>query len=143
MDHDKVKIGVVGANINGWANRHLQAIKALPQWDLVAVCTTRMESAREAAEAFDAPLAFDDYREMVTHDGIDAVLVCLQAPRHIGPTTAALESGKHVYTEWPFGKDLEEAEKMARLARAKDVKTMVGIQARSSPTYIHLKEYLN
>jgi len=142
MNHNKVKIGVVGANINGWANPHLQAIKALPQWDLVAVCTTKMESAREAAEAFDAQLAFDDYREMVIRDDIDAVLVCLQAPRHIGPTTAALEAGKHVYTEWPFGKDLSEAEEMAALARAKGVKTMVGIQASSSPTYIHLKELI-
>ena len=79
---------------------------------------------------------------MVIRDDIDAVLVCLQAPRHIGPTTAALEAGKHVYTEWPFGKDLAEAEKMAALAREKDVRTMVGIQARSSPTYIHLQELI-
>jgi predicted dehydrogenase len=143
MTEDRIRVGAVGANISGWANAHLQAITALPQFELVATCTTRMESARESAQAFGAPLAFDDYREMAARDDIDAVLVCLQAPRHMGPTTSALEAGKHVYTEWPFGKDLEESEQMAELAQAKDVRTMVGIQARSSPTYIRLKELVD
>ncbi len=143
MTADKIRLGAVGANIGGWANPHLQAIKALPQYDIVATCTTRMESAQEAADAYGASMAFDDYREMAAHDGIDAVLVCLQAPRHIAPTTAALEAGKHVYTEWPFGKDLAEARQMADLARSKGVQTMVGIQARSSPIYLLLKELID
>ena len=139
----KIRIGAVGANVAGWANPHLQAIASLPQFEITATCTTKMESARESAEAFGASLAFDDYREMVKSDDVDAVLVCLQAPRHVGPTTAALEAGKHVYTEWPFGKDLAEAEQMAALAREKGVRTMVGIQARSSPIYLRLKELID
>ena len=139
----KIRIGAVGANVAGWANPHLQAIASLPQFEITATCTTRMESARESAEAFGASLAFDDYREMVKSDAVDAVLVCLQAPRHVGPTTAALEAGKHVYTEWPFGKDLAEAQQMAALAREKGVRTMVGIQARSSPIYARLKELID
>ena len=139
----KIRLGAVGANISGWANPHLQAIAALPQYEITATCTTRMESAREAAEAYGASHAFDDYREMVRSDDVDAVLVCLQAPRHIGPTTAALEAGKHVYTEWPFGKDLAESKQMADLAREKGVRTMVGIQARSSPIYARLKELVD
>lgn len=143
MATDKIRVGAVGANVNNWgAGAHLPAIQALPDLELAAVCTTRMESARESAEKFGAPLAFDDYREMVARDDIDAVLVSLQAPRHLGPTRAALEAGKHVYTEWPFGKDLAEAEDMADLSRQKGVRTMVGIQAGSSPTYLRLKELI-
>ena len=44
MTEDRIRVGAVGANISGWANAHLQAITALPQFELVATCTTRMES---------------------------------------------------------------------------------------------------
>jgi len=40
----------------------------------------------------------------------------------------ALHAGKHVYCEWPLGANLAEADAMAALARAKGVRTMIGLQ---------------
>jgi len=58
MAADKIRMGVIGANIHrGWAPRsHLPAIVASPDFELTAVCTTRPESAEEAAKAFGARL---------------------------------------------------------------------------------------
>src|SRR4029079_17136357 len=52
----------------------------------------------------------------------------------------ALEAGKHVYCEWPLGKNTQEAEELAALARKMKVHTMVGLQRRASPAYMRMRE---
>jgi len=63
-------------------------------------------------------------------------------PSHYEPTRAAIEAGKHVYTEWPLGRTTAEAEELAALARAKGVQTAVGLQARVSPALLYMKEQI-
>ena len=141
---DKIRLGIIGANIHrGWAPRsHLPAIVASPEFELTAVCTTRQESAEESRLKFGARLAFDDYREMLAHPDIDAVAVVLRVPSHYEPTMAALNAGKHVYTEWPLGRTTAEAQEMADLAQAKGVRNMVGLQARAAPGILYAKELI-
>jgi predicted dehydrogenase len=141
---EKLRLGFVGANVNsGWSTQsHFPALMASPDVEMTAVCTTRPESAAEAREAFGAKLAFHDYREMVTSPEIDAVAVIVKVPEHYGPTKAAIEAGKHVYTEWPLGRTTAEAVELADLARAKGVQTIVGLQSRVSPSLLYLKELL-
>src|SRR5258706_12379103 len=71
---------------------------------------------------------------------IDAVAVVIRVPSHYEPTKAAIEAGKHVYTEWPLGRTTAEAEELAALARAKGVRTAVGLQSRVSPALLYMKE---
>ena len=66
----------------------------------------------------------------------------VKVPEHYGPTRAAIEAGKHVYTEWPLGRTTAEAEELAALARAKGVQTAVGLQSRVSPTLMYMKEQI-
>ena len=140
----KIRLGFVGANVrSNWASQsHFPALLASPDVELTAVCTTRPESAEEAREAFGAKLAFHDYRTMVASPEIDAVAVVVRVPSHYGPTRAALEAGKHVYTEWPLGRTTAEAEELAALARSKGVQTAVGLQSRVSPTLMYMKEQI-
>ena len=139
---DQIRVGIIGANVNrGWAIRsHLPAVADCPEFELTGVCTTRMESAEESRQMFGARLAFDDYRKMLEHPDIDAVVVCLRVPNHYEPTRAALEAGKHVYTEWPLGRTTAEAEEMADLARSKGVINLVGLQARANPAILYLRD---
>src|SRR5215813_7881682 len=141
---NKIRLGFVGANVHAtWSSQsHFPALLASPDVELTAVCTTRPESAEEARRAFGAQLAFHDYREMVKSPEIDAVAVVVRVPEHYGPTKAAIEAGKAVYTEWPLGRTTVEAEELATLARAKGVQTAVGLQARVSPTLMYMKEQI-
>jgi predicted dehydrogenase len=141
---NKIRLGYVGANIHSnWASQsHYPALQASPNVELTAVCTSRPESAEEAREALGAKLAFSDYREMVGSPEIDAVAVVIKVPAHYGPTRAAIEAGKHVYTEWPLGRTTAEAEELAALARAKGIITAVGLQSRVSPTLMFMKEQI-
>jgi predicted dehydrogenase len=141
---DKIHLGYVGANVHSnWASQsHYPALLASPTVELTAVCTSRPESAEEAKETFGAKLAFSDYRAMVVSSEIDAVAVVIKVPEHYGPTKAAIEAGKHVYTEWPLGRTTAEAEELAALAKSKGVQTAVGLQSRVSPTLMYMKELI-
>ena len=142
---NKIRLGFVGANINsGWSSQsHYPALLASPDVELTAVCTSRPESAEEARKAFGAKLAFHDFREMVVSPEIDAVAVVVRVPLHYEPTKAAIEAGKHVFTEWPLGLTTAEAEELAALARAKGVQTAVGLQSRVSPALLYIKELID
>jgi predicted dehydrogenase len=130
-----IRVGVVGANPEqSWASKsHLPAIQALSQFKLVAVSTTRQETAEQAAKRFGASLAFHDAHALVTHPTVDLVTVAVKVPQHRELVSAALNAGKHVYCEWPLGNGLEQSIEMAALARKKNLRTAVGLQGRASP----------
>ena len=142
---NKIRLGFVGANVNStWSSvSHYPALLASPDVELTAVCTSKPESAEEARQAFGAKLAFHDFRAMVSSPEIDAVAVVVRVPLHYEPTKAAIEAGKHVYTEWPLGQTTAEAEELAALARAKGVQTAVGLQSRVSPALLYIKELID
>jgi len=144
MAADKIRVGIIGANAHyGWSMRaHLPALRALPDVELTAVCTSRPETAAESAAHYEARLAFHDYHAMVTHPDIDLVAVSVRVPLHHDMVMAALHAGKHVYCEWPLGANLAEAEAMAAVAHAKGVRTMIGLQAHGDPVVLRLRELL-
>ena len=142
MSPERLRVGIIGASVNAsWGPRtHVPAIQALDEYELTAVCTAHQDTAKASAEKFGARLAFHDHREMVNHPEIDVVVVSLRVPTHHRVTMDALEAGKHVYTEWPMAANLQEAEEMAALAKAKGVHTRMGLQSRGSPTFLRVKE---
>ena len=139
---DPIRLGIIGASPTvGWAHRsHLPAAVASPEFELTGVCTTRMETANESARQFGARLVFDNYQDILAHPDIEAVAVSLRVPAHYQITKDALNAGKHVFTEWPLGANIEEAEELAGLARSKGVQAVVGLQARAAPAILHMKE---
>src|ERR1700752_496916 len=108
---DRIRLGFIGATVRAtWAAQsHFPALLASPDVELTAVCTTRRETAEAARQGFGAKLAFSDFREMVESTEIDGVVVVVRVPSHYAPTRAAIEAGKHVFTEWPLGRDNAEA----------------------------------
>ncbi len=142
---DKIRLGFVGANVNSnWsAQAHYPALLASQDVELTAVCTSRPESAEEERQKFVAKLAYLDFREMMSSPQIDAVAVVVRVPLHYEPTKAAIEAGKHVFTEWPLGRTTDEAEKLAALAREKGVQTAVGLQSRVSPALLYIKDLID
>src|SRR5262245_4403272 len=129
---NKIRLGFVGANVrSNWASQsHFPALLASPDVELTAVCTTRPESAEEARRVFGAQLAFDDFRAMVASPEIDAVAVVVRVPSHYEPTRAAIEAGKHVFTEWYLGRTTAEAAEEAALDRYQGVLSAVGRMER-------------
>jgi predicted dehydrogenase len=137
-----IGVGIIGLSPGrSWAAMTIvPGVRALPDYKLVACSTTRMETASACAKEFDIPHAFDNHKALVNHPDVDLVVVSVKVPHHFELTTAAIESGKHVYTEWPLGNGLEEAEKLAALARKKGVKAAVGLQGRGSRAINYIRD---
>ncbi len=144
MAQQKLRLGIIGANVGyGWTPRaHIPALKHLPEFELAAVCTAHEETARESAEKFGVPLAYHNHHDMLSNANLDVVAVVVRVPIHHQLTMDVLETGKHVYTEWPLGANLAEGREMADLAKSKGVQTMVGLQSRTSPAFLTMKEMI-
>lgn len=131
----KIKVGIIGARADrGWAGlAHVPAVQAVPELKLHAVATRNEATAKAAAEAFGAPLAFGDPFELIRHPDVDLVSIVVKVPEHRALVLAAVAAGKAIYCEWPLGIDLAEANAMAEAARAAGVRTAIGLQGRASP----------
>ena len=142
---DPIRIGIIGGNVAGWAGRaHMPALSAgVPGVELVAVCTTKQESAEEAAKKFGVPHAFSDRAQMLAHPDVDVAAVIVKLPTHHDLTMEVIAAGKHVYTEWPLGTTTAQAQEMTDAARKKGLKTCVGLQARHSAEYRHMRHLID
>jgi predicted dehydrogenase len=74
---NKIRVGIVGVSPNrGFASiAHIPALRALPEFEITAVCTTRQDSAEAAARHFGVPLAFSDAEKLARHPDVDLVTV--------------------------------------------------------------------
>lgn len=145
-----LKIAVIGAGLvnspdgrENWAVRaHLPALKALPDhFEVAAICTTRIETARASADRFGVAGAFDDIGRMFeAMPELDAVCVSVRPKYHHGLVMAALRAKKHVFCEQPLGISTAEAEEMHRLARENGLRTVVGHQSHYDPAALYMRE---
>ena len=141
---DKLRVGIVGASASrGFASiAHIPALQALPQFEIVAVCTTRQETAEAAAQRYGARLAFADPVQMAVHPDVDMVTVSVKVPDHYVPVMAAVDAGKHVYCEWPLGRNTDEAVRLLDAAERCGVRHAVGLQGQMSPAINYIKDLI-
>lgn len=138
----KIGVGIVGASPTnpGWAvASHIPAVQALPDYELVAVSTSRRESAEQAAKEFSVA-AFDNYQDLINHPGVDLVVITVSVPYHYDIARAAIKAGKMVFSEWPLAMTTDEAIDLATLAKTAGVRTVIGLQARYSPAIQYTRD---
>ncbi|MCC6382763.1 MAG: Gfo/Idh/MocA family oxidoreductase [Dehalococcoidia bacterium] len=150
MASGKIGVGVIGAALNRgpgtaahtpWATvAIIPAVRALPEYELVAVATTKQETAQATADHFGVPNAFGNADDLINHGAVDLVVVSVRTPYHYGLARKALEAGKHVFCEWPLGAESGQAETLARLAQEKGVANAVGLQARYAPVFQRVRK---
>jgi predicted dehydrogenase len=77
--------------------------------ELIAVCGRTPERVRQVAQQYNIPARYDDYRSMLAESDAEAVINLTPIQLHVETTLAALEAGKHVYSEKPIASALEDA----------------------------------
>ena len=92
--------------------KHLLGMTAKPE--IVAVSDVNAT----AMEWFEAPFFTTDYRELLAREDIDAVYVAVPHNLHEEIYIAAIEAGKHLFAEKPFGIDLLAAERIMTVVEA-------------------------
>lgn len=130
-----LQVGIIGASAaGGWAKgSHVPAVQNLAGLELAAVATRDQATADAAAKAFGVKKGYGDAKELIRDPDIDVVAVAVKVPEHRALVLAALAAGKHLYCEWPLGRDTAEAEELAAAADAAGVHAAVGLQTRANP----------
>ena len=135
------KVGLIGCGNIG-IGAHLPAYAHIPEAELVAVCDIIEERVQTAAERTGAT-PYTDYRELLEHEGLDMVDICLPSDLHAEATIAAAEAGKHVLCEKPMAHRLEAADGMIEAVKKVGVKLMIGQVRRFDHRYMSIKEQLD
>lgn len=139
-----IRVGLIGVTPGrSWATMsHIPALQALPEFEIAGVANSSEQSAKAAAEECGLPRAYASVAEMVADPAVDLVAITVKVPHHRTLVEQAVGAGKDVYCEWPLGNGLAEAEAMAALARDAGVRTIAGMQARSSPMVRYLRDLI-
>lgn len=100
---DKVRIGFVGLGPRGRGLLN-DIVLQNPKAQVTAVCDVYSDRTEEGAKLVEEksgvkPFASDDYRDIVTRDDVDAVVIASAWESHIPIAIAALEAGKKVGME--------------------------------------------
>ena len=95
------------------------------------------KAIKPAAALFGASSAHADSLELAQDPAVDIVAVTVKVPEHRAIVLAALAAGKHVYCEWPLGRDLAEAEEMRDAAASAGVHACIGLQGENSHAVRH------
>lgn len=137
----KLGVGIIGSG--GIARgAHMPGYKSCgDDVKIVAVADTNPDVARLAAEQFEVPHIFTDYRDLLKMDEIDAVSICTPNYLHVQPTIDALEAGKHVLVEKPMAMNGTEGQLMVDAANRTGKKLMVGFMTRFQSSAQALKRF--
>jgi predicted dehydrogenase len=109
----RIGVGVVGTGF--MAGAHLDALRRLPEVEIVAVAGhdpghTAQLGARHGARAY------GDYRELLDDPAVESVHTCTINRLHHDVNLAALERGKHVLSEKPLAIDSQESARLVAAA---------------------------
>ena len=99
--NDKINLGIIGCGGLGKAN--LNACAAHPDVVVVAACDVWKERLDPIVEKYRKTCtAYSDYRELLQHDGLDAVIIATPAHWHAIQAVAACEAGVDIYLQKPM-----------------------------------------
>lgn len=135
----KLKVAVVGAN---WGLQHIAGWKMVPNAELVAVCTSRPETAEQVAREYGIPHAYHRFEDVLAHTDIDIVTLTTRPSIRAAMAPAVLEAGKHLLQPLPFAMSLAEGEALRSLAERKGLVAMVENLHSHSPLFAQAKELI-
>lgn len=134
----KLRFGIVGTG--GIAHRFANAIKNVPEAELVAVASRKQETADSFGDEFDIPLRFSSYEAMAQSHDIDAAYIAVPHSGHMPCACLMMNAGKHVLCEKPIAVNLREAKEMFECAKKNNVFLMEAMWARLVPGTVKLIE---
>lgn len=137
---EKIKVGIAGLGRLGKVHAHNLAYK-IPNACLTAACSIVPSELEYAKKELGVTDVYSDYREMLAKADIDAVVIVTTSGEHCWQIEAALDAGKHVFSDKPLGVTVEEcrvAEKAVE--RHPESVFFLGFMRRFDPSYAYAKK---
>jgi myo-inositol 2-dehydrogenase / D-chiro-inositol 1-dehydrogenase len=134
-----INIGLLGA---GWFGReaHVKNLLRLPDVNVAAVSSRSADSRESAVDLVGDQLqAFEDWRDVLNVDGLDAVIVALTNDQHHAAAMAAFAAGKHVLCEKPLGLTIAQCDDIIAAAESTGKVLQIGHEMRHQGLYQKMK----
>ena len=121
-----------------WGMNILRTALAAGQSEVVALCDVDQNQLTPAAAEVERlsgapPRVYADYRDLLTAERPEIVIVATPDHWHALTAIAASEAGAHVYLEKPISHTLDEGRAILKTARAYERTVQVGTHRRVSP----------
>jgi len=123
-----MRVAIVGCGLIGG-----KRARALQGDRLVVAADADLGRAQRLAQAHPGCLAASDWREAVSHEDVDLVIVATTNDALVPVSLAAVQQGKHVLVEKPAARSAEEIEPLVRSAGERGIKVKVGFNHRFHP----------
>lgn len=135
-----LRVAIVGCGRMG--KRHAIAVSSHPAGELVGVCDTEGQRARELGDS-SRVRSFDHLLTMLQETAPQAVIIATPDHLHCEVALASLEAGCHVFCEKPLASSFAEAQQMVNAAARRGVSLAVNYNRRYGFAYRKAKEHLN
>ena len=136
---ERIGLGGIGVGNMGFAD--MGALMSVPEAQVVAVCDVKSTMRDRAKQAVDARYGsadcavYNDFRELLGRDDIDAVSIATLDSWHVVHALAAVRAGKDVYLEKPLGMSIQEIKVLRDAVHRYGRVFQFGTQQRSSPEF--------
>ena len=142
MKNKKVSLGLIGAGRAGMIHaRNFRA--SVPHAVLTAVADPCRENVQAALEELEIEKGYEDYRELLKDEEIDAVIIVTPTKYHCEIAVAAARAGKHILCEKPMAMTVEECEIMEEAAKKYHVKLQVAFMRRFDSAFTEAKNVVD
>lgn len=119
---DKIKLAFLGVGDVAQRDYLPEFHRLSNRVELVAMCSRTEQRARAVAEEYEVHAWYTDYERMLAETDADAVINLTPIQLHTETTIAALQAGKHVYTEKPVATSVHEAKRIQEEAARRQLK---------------------
>jgi len=135
---ERIAMGFIGTGERGIVNLRLflgdPAVQAVAVCDVDAAARARAAAIIEQHHAGGGVRQYNDFRELLERDDIDAVDVSTPDHWHAIPTIMACKRGKDVHVEKPLSLTIAEGRAMVQAARRYGRVVQTGSEARANPS---------
>ncbi|MFI5186042.1 MAG: Gfo/Idh/MocA family protein [Chitinophagales bacterium] len=136
------KLNIAGIGAGGKGESDLSEFSKSPNVNIVAMADVDDRQAEKSRKRFPKANYYKDFPEMLSREknNIDACSVSTPDHTHAVATLAAMQLGKHVYTQKPLTHDIYEARTLTEAAKKYKVVTQMGNQGGSGEGVRRAKE---
>jgi predicted dehydrogenase len=138
LDTGRIGVAVIGAGIMG--SSHASAVCADGRARLVGVASVPIDGARTLAAKHGAPVATDDYRELLKRPDVDLVVIATPDHLHTEIAIAAAQAGKALLVEKPLATSLPDADRIIEAVERAGVTAMTNFNCRWIPCHARARE---
>jgi predicted dehydrogenase len=127
------KLNIAGIGAGGKGESDLFEFSKSPKVNIVALADVDDRQCKKSRDRFSKANYYKDFREMLEKEknNIDACSISTPDHTHAVATLAAMQLGKHVYTQKPLTHDIYEARILTEAAKKYKVVTQMGNQGGS------------